>query len=104
VAQLRALQLDRSQRRLERAGRLPAVAVALRRVLGPALVAAAAKLLADELLHDALEGQPHRQAGHLLDDAQQLPAGLEQFVDLGADGLGRRYSYSHGRGSSFVSW
>ena len=33
---------------------------------------------------------------HLLNDAQQLPAGLGQLMDLGADGLGRRYSYSHG--------
>jgi hypothetical protein len=104
VAQLRALQLYRPQRRLERAGLLPAVAVALGQVPGPALVAVAAKLLADDLLDHALERQPHRQAGHLLDDAQQLPAGLEQLMDLSADGLGGRYSDSHGRGSSFASW
>jgi hypothetical protein len=100
VAQLGALQLHRPQRGLQGAGRLPAVAVALGRVSGPALVAVAAKLLADDLFDHALEGQPHRQAGNLLDDAQQLPAGGEQLVDLGADGLGGRYSDSHGRGSS----
>jgi hypothetical protein len=100
VAQLGALQLDRPKRGLQGAGLLPAVAVALGRVSGPPLVAAAAKLLADDLFDHALEGQPHRQAGHLLDDAQQLPARGEQLVELGADGLGGRYSYSHGRGSS----
>ena len=100
VAQLGALQLDRPQRRLERAGLLPAVAVALGHVLAAALVAAAAKLLADDLVDDALEGQAHRQPCDLLDDAQQLPAGLEQLMNLSADGLGGRYSDSHGRGSS----
>jgi hypothetical protein len=104
VAQLGALQLDRPQRRLEGAGLLPAIAVALGHVLASTLVAAAAKLLADDLFDDALEGQPHRQPCDLLDDAQQLPAGLEQLMNLSADGLGGRYSDSHGRGSSFVSW
>ncbi len=104
VAQLRALQLHWPQRRLQGAGLLPAVAVTLGRVPSPALVAAAAKLLADDLFDDALEGQPHRQPCDLLDDAQQLVAGREQLMDLGADGLGGRYSCSHGRGSSFVSW
>jgi hypothetical protein len=104
VAQLGALQPHRPQRRLQGAGLLPAVAVALRRVPGAALVAAAAELLADDLLDDTLEGQPHRQPRDLLDDAQQLPARRKQLMDLGADGLGGRYSYSHGRGSSFVSW
>jgi hypothetical protein len=70
VAQLRALQADRPQRRLEGAGLLPAVAVALGRVSGAPLVAVTPQLLADDLVDDALEGQPHRQAGHLLDDAQ----------------------------------
>jgi hypothetical protein len=74
VAQLGALQLHRPQRGLQGAGLLPAVAVALGRVLAPALVAAAAELLADDLFDHALEGQPHRQPGHLLDDAQQLAA------------------------------
>jgi hypothetical protein len=96
VAQLRALQADRPQRRLEGAGLLPAVAVALGRVPGPALITAAAELLADDLFDHALEGQPHRQAGYLLDDTQQLPAGGEQLMDLGADGLSGRYSDSHG--------
>jgi hypothetical protein len=73
---------------LQGPGLLPAVAVALGRVSGAALVAVAAELLADELLDHALEGQPHRHAGHLLDDAQQLPASGEQLMDLGADGLG----------------
>jgi hypothetical protein len=104
VAQLRALQLHRPQRRLQRAGLLPAVAEALGRAPGPALVAAAAELLADDLFDDALEGQAHRQPCDLLDDAQQLAAGRKQLVDLGADGLGGRYSCCHGRGSSFVSW
>jgi hypothetical protein len=104
VAQLGALQLHRPKRGLEGAGLLPAVAVALRRVLAAPLVAAAAKLLTDDLFDHALERQPHRQAGHLLDDAQQLAAGCEQLMDLGADGLGGRYSWGHGRGSSFVSW
>jgi hypothetical protein len=104
VAQLGALQLHRPQRGLQGAGLLPAVAVALGPLSGPALVAVTPQLLADDLLDHTLEGQPHRQAGHLLHDAQQLPAGLEQLMDLSADGLGRRYSYSHGRGSSFVSW
>jgi hypothetical protein len=96
VAQLGALQLDRPQRGLQGAGLLPAVAVALGRVPIPALVAAAAELLADDLLDHALEGQAHRQPCDLLDDAQQLAAGREQLVDLGADGLGGRYSWCHG--------
>jgi hypothetical protein len=52
VAQLGALQLDRSQRGLQGAGLLPAVAVARRAVGGPPLVAVTAKLLADDLLDE----------------------------------------------------
>jgi hypothetical protein len=96
VAQLGALQLHRPKRGLQGAGLLPAVAVALGRVSGPPLVAVTAKLLTDDLLDDALEAQPHRQASDLLDDAQQFAAGGEQLVDLGTDGLGGRYSCSHG--------
>jgi hypothetical protein len=68
-----ALQLHRSQRGLQGAGLPASRCGSLRRVSGPALVAAAAELLTDDLFDDALEGQPHRPAGHLLDDAQQLP-------------------------------
>jgi hypothetical protein len=57
-----------------------------------------AQLLADDLFDDALEGQAHRQAGNLLDDAQQLAAAGEQLVDLGTDGLGGRYSWCTGVG------
>ena len=96
VAQLRALQRHRPGCGLQRAGLVPAVAVALRRVLAPALVAAAAQLLADDLLYHALEGQAHRQPRDLLQDAQQLAVGREQLVDLGAEGLGGRYSCCHG--------
>jgi hypothetical protein len=104
VAQLGALELDRSQGGPQGTGLLPAVAVALGRVGTAALVAATPELLTDDLFDDALEGQPHRQASDLLDDAQQLAAVGEQLVDLGADGLSGRYSWGHGRGSSFVSW
>jgi len=96
VAQLRALQLDRPGCGLQRAGLLPAVAVALRRILAPALVAVTAQLLADDLLHHALEGQAYRQPRDLLQDAQQLAVGREQLVDLRTDGLGGRYSWCHG--------
>jgi hypothetical protein len=104
MAQLRPLHLDSTQRGLDRPRLLPAVAVALGRVGTAALIPATPELFTDDLFDDALEGQPHRQAGDLLDDAQQLAAVGEQLVDLGADGLSGRYSYSHGRGSSFVSW
>jgi hypothetical protein len=92
VAQLGALQPHRPQRGLEGAGWLPAIAVALGRVGTAALIAATPELLADDLLDHALEDEPHRQAGDLLDDAQQLPTGGEQLVDLGVDGLSGRYS------------
>jgi hypothetical protein len=96
MAQLRPLHLDRAERGLDRPRLLPAVAVAGGRVGTAALVPAAAQLLADDLLDHALEGQPHRQPRDLLDDAQQFVAGGEQVVDVGADGLGGRYSSCHG--------
>src|SRR6266487_1514677 len=104
VAQLGPLHLDTAERGLDRPRLLPAVAVTLGRVGTAALLPATPQLLTDDLFDDALEGQPHRQAGDLLDDAQQLAAVGEQLVDLGADGLSGRYSWGHGRGSSFVSW
>lgn len=104
MAQLRPLHLHSAERGLDRPRLLPAVAVTLGRVGTAALIPATPELLTDDLFDDALEGQPHRQAGDLLDDAQQLATVGEQLVDLGADGLGGRYSWGHGRGSSFVSW
>jgi hypothetical protein len=108
VAQLGPLHLHGAEGGFQRARLLPAVAVGRRQVIGlcdqAPLVPAAAELLADDLLDHALERQPHRQAGHLLDGAQQVPvgAGPEQLVDLGTDGLGGRYSTSHGCRSPFA--
>src|SRR4030095_16152165 len=96
VSQLRALQAYAPKRALQCAGLLPAVAVAPRAIDRPPLVAVTCQLLADDLLHHALKGQPYRQPRDLLQDAQQLTVGREQLVDLGADGLGGRYSCSHG--------
>jgi hypothetical protein len=93
MAQLRPLHLDRAERGLDRPRLLPAVAVALGRVGTAALIPATPELLTDDLFDDALEGQPHRQPGDLLDDAQQLAAVGEQLVDLGADDLSGRYSW-----------
>ena len=51
-----------------------------------------AELLEDDLLHHRLEREAHRQACDLLDRAHQAAVAGEEVVDLGADGLGGRYS------------
>lgn len=100
MAELWALDFDRPEGGLERARRLPAIAVALRGVVA-SLIAAPAELVADDLLDDALEREAHRQACYLLQHAQQLPAGAEQVVNLCTDGLSRWYSWCHGCRSPF---
>jgi hypothetical protein len=104
TAELRSLELDRSERGLDRPRRLKAVSVSLGAVFFSALVAVSVELDADELLHDALEGEPEGQACDLLNHIREVNVPLEQVVDLCADALGGRYSWCHGCGSSFVSW
>ena len=99
VPQLRAAELDRTEGGLDCPRRLEAVAKPHRAVLAPALVG-----LSAELLDDGLEREAHRQACGLLDRGEQVTLAVEGSVDLGADGLGGRYSWCRGRGSSFVLW
>jgi hypothetical protein len=101
--ELRPLELDRSERGLDRPRRLKAVSVSLGAVFFSALVAVSVELNTDELLHDALEGEPEREACDLLDHIREVNVPLEEVVDLCADALGGRYSWCHGCGSSFVS-
>ena len=104
VPQLRAAELDRTEGGLDCPRRLEAVAKPHRAVLAPALVGLSAELLDDDLLDDVLEREAHRQACDLTDREEQVTLAVEGSVDLGADGLGGRYSWCRGRGSSFVLW
>jgi hypothetical protein len=65
-----------------------AVSGAGRSVLGPALVAGPAELLADDLLEDALERQLDPQPCDLLQRAGQVDVAGEQLMDPSADRLG----------------
>ena len=53
-----------------------------------AVVAVSVELNTDELLHDALEGEPEREACDLLDHIREVNVPLEEVVDLCADALG----------------
>ncbi|MET7339423.1 hypothetical protein, partial [Nonomuraea sp. NPDC005650] len=66
---------------------------------GGALVAGAA----EERVHLGFDGGLDDQAGTEPGDVlDQITIGGEQGVDLGTDGLDRRYSTGHERGTSFV--
>jgi hypothetical protein len=88
TSELRALELDRAKRCLDRPRRLKTVSISLRGVFIPALVAVSVELDADEFLHNALQGEPERKACDLLNHLRQVDVSLEQVVDLCADALG----------------
>ncbi len=55
-------------------------------------VAVAPQELGDLRLQGDLEEEPDPKPGHLLQDQAQIPAGAEEFIDLGTETLAGRYS------------
>ncbi|WUE07822.1 hypothetical protein OHA25_03290 [Nonomuraea sp. NBC_00507] len=64
-----------------------------------ALVAGAAEEGVDLGFDGGLDDQAGAEPGDVLDDLDQVTIGGEQGIDLGTDGLDRRYSTGHERGA-----
>ena len=75
------------------------IAAALGGDSGDALVAGAAEEGIYLGFDGGLDDQTGAEPGDVLDDLDQVTIGGEQSVDLGTDGLGRRYSTGHERGA-----